>query len=137
MHFKWKALPAADRDTEAQIRTFFSKKYEVYDAQQNSLHNAGVANSVQLQEILQATSDGLTNIRDRQEEQESINATLLQIVKAKSRDANVTATAFSAMTAHAVIQDQQQRQIDGLEALIQSNSNTRSDNSSSVRCGGG
>jgi hypothetical protein len=45
-------------------------------------------------------------MRDRQEEQESVNATLLQMVKSKSSDADVTATTFSAMTAHTVIKDQ-------------------------------
>jgi hypothetical protein len=29
---KWKALPAADRATMGQIKTFFAKKYDVYDA---------------------------------------------------------------------------------------------------------
>jgi hypothetical protein len=150
---KWKALPAADRDTATHIRDFLGKKYDVYDAQQNSLHNAGVANSVQLQEILQATSDGLISVRDwqeaqdsRQEEQDSINATLLQMVKLKSSDADDTATTFSTMTSHTVVQQQQQQQqqrqqqqrrIDELEALIRSNSysNTRRDNSGSQ--GGG
>jgi hypothetical protein len=33
---KWKALPENDRSTIAQIRTFFSRKYDVFDAQQNS-----------------------------------------------------------------------------------------------------
>jgi hypothetical protein len=130
--FKWKALPAADRDTEEQIRTFFSKKYEIYDAQQNSLHNAGVTNSsVRLQERRQATRDISTNIRDRQDEQKSINDTLLQMVKSKISDADDT---FSAMTAHTVVQ---QQRINELEAQIRALSNTRIDNSGSGSRGGG
>jgi hypothetical protein len=35
---KWKAFPDNDRSTIAQIRTFFSRKYDIFDAQQNSLH---------------------------------------------------------------------------------------------------
>jgi hypothetical protein len=46
---KWKALPENDRQTINQIRIFFSRKYDIFDAQQNSLHEAGVANSVQFQ----------------------------------------------------------------------------------------
>jgi hypothetical protein len=63
-----------ERSTEEQIRTFFSRKYVVFDAQQNSLQEAGVANSVQLQELLQATTDEFINVRDsasrQQEEQD-------------------------------------------------------------------
>jgi hypothetical protein len=29
---KWKALPKNDRQTILQIRTFFSKKYDIFDA---------------------------------------------------------------------------------------------------------
>jgi hypothetical protein len=65
---KWKALPAADRAiTMGQIQTFFAKKYDVYDAQTNSLYNAGVANSVQLQELREVTNDGLISVQDRLE----------------------------------------------------------------------
>jgi hypothetical protein len=61
---KWKALPENDRSTIAQIRTFFSRKYDIFDAQQNSLHQAGVANSVQFQELQQATTDALISVRN-------------------------------------------------------------------------
>jgi hypothetical protein len=59
---KWKALQENDRATVAQIRTFFSKKYNVFDAQQNALHQAGVANSVQFQELQQTTTDAQVEI---------------------------------------------------------------------------
>jgi hypothetical protein len=36
--FKWKALPADERETVNQIRTYFGDKYKVYDAQRVSLH---------------------------------------------------------------------------------------------------
>jgi hypothetical protein len=67
---KWKALPAKERATMIQIRTFFRKKYDVYDVQTNSLHSAGVANSVQLQELREVTTDGLISVRDQLEEQD-------------------------------------------------------------------
>jgi hypothetical protein len=47
-----------------QIRTFFAKKCDVYDAQTNLLHSAGVANNVQLQELREVTTDGLISVRD-------------------------------------------------------------------------
>jgi hypothetical protein len=46
--FKWKALPPDERATLQQIRAYFGIKFKVYDAQRNSLHQAGVANIVQL-----------------------------------------------------------------------------------------
>jgi hypothetical protein len=100
---KWKALPAEERATMSQIRTFFGKKCDVYDAQTNSLHSAGVANSVQLQELQQITNDGVISVRDQQqeqdnqqEEQDTFNNTILQMVKSNVMDDN--ATTFSAMT---------------------------------------
>jgi hypothetical protein len=42
-----------------------SSKYDIFDAQQNSLHQVGVANSVQFQELQQATSDALISLRDQ------------------------------------------------------------------------
>jgi hypothetical protein len=61
---KWKALPENDGSTIAQIRTFFSRKYDMFDAQQYSLHQAGAANSVQLPELQKATTDALISVRD-------------------------------------------------------------------------
>ena len=126
---KWKALPPTERETVAQIRTFFSRKYDVFDAQQNSLHHSGIANSVQLQEILQATSDGLSHVRDRQQEQDTrqrlqearqekqdaFNTTLMQLAKSKPTDIDDTVTTFSAMTAHLAVQEQR---IAELESII-------------------
>jgi hypothetical protein len=45
---KWKALQENDRSTIAQIRTFFSRKYDIFNAQQNSFHQAGVANNINI-----------------------------------------------------------------------------------------
>ena len=124
---KWNLLPAIDRQTIAQIRAYFTKKYDIFDASQNSLHQAGVANSVQLQEILQATNDGLISvrdiIRDNKEEVDTFKSTILQMVKAKNNDTvDDTATTFSAMTAHSALQEQNhQRRMAELEALIRSN----------------
>jgi hypothetical protein len=115
-----------ERSTEEQIGTFFSKKYVVFDAQQNSLHETGVANSVQLQELLQATTNELINVRDsasrrqeeqdiRQDKQESIDASLLQMVQSKNNEHDGTATTISTMTAHTAVQ---QQEINDLRARI-------------------
>jgi hypothetical protein len=88
---KWKALPENDRSTIAQIRTFFSPKYDIFDAQQNSLHQAGVVNSVQFQELQQATSDALISVRNRLEQQDST----LFILKNRKRANNIRAIKFT------------------------------------------
>jgi hypothetical protein len=55
---KWKALPENDRQTIAQIWTFFSRKYDIFDAQQSSLYQAGVANSVQFKRTTTSNNQG-------------------------------------------------------------------------------
>jgi hypothetical protein len=115
---KWKGQPAADRATMGQIRTFFAKKYDVYDAPSNLLHSAGVANSVQLQDLRGVTNDGLTSVRDRRKEQDNFveeqvnfNNATLQMVKSNTMDDN--ATAFSAMALNTAAKD---RRIEELES---------------------
>jgi hypothetical protein len=105
-----------------QIRTFFAKKYDVYAAQTNSLHSAGAANNVQLQELKEVTTDGLISVQDRLEEQDNFveeqvnfNSTILQMVKSNTMDDN--ATAFSAMTMNTAAKD---RRIEEREAQIRS-----------------
>jgi hypothetical protein len=44
---KWSALPIKDRLTTKQCRAYFDKKYDTFEALQDSLSLAGVANSVQ------------------------------------------------------------------------------------------
>jgi uncharacterized membrane protein YgcG len=119
---KWKALPATERATMHQIRTFFGKKYDAYNAQTNSLHSDGVANSVQLQELREVTTDGLIKVQDRLEEQDNFveeqvnfNNTILQMVKSNTMNDN--ATAFSKMTMNTAAKD---RRIEELEAQIRS-----------------
>ena len=122
---KWKALPSGDRKTNKQCRAFFSKKYNVYRTAQNSLSLAGVANSVQqVQELKQATRNGfITNGEQQQEQvavntrQEAINASVLQMVAARSDGMDDSATTFSALTASSVGKD---KRIEELEALLQS-----------------
>ena len=63
---KWKLLPANQRATFIQIKNFFRKRYDLYIAQSDTLHSAGVANSVQAQ-VLQ---DALINIQNRFDQQE-------------------------------------------------------------------
>jgi hypothetical protein len=98
---KWKALPVDDRQTIDQIRTFSSRKYDIFDAQQNSLHQAGVANSVQFQELQQATSNALISVRDQLEQQD---ANILQL-KSSSNNGDDSASVFSAMIAHLAQKD--------------------------------
>ena len=109
---KWKALDAVDPNIQLTM---------VFDAQQDSLHQAGVANSVQLQDLLQATSDQLVLVTTEQQEQRAHNATVLQMIKTKnsSSDADETASTMSAMTAHTAVQERQQRRIAQLEAQVQ------------------
>ena len=122
---KWKALPSGDRKTNKQCRAFSSKKYNVYRTAQNSLSLAGVANSVQqVQELKQATRNGfITNGEQQQEQvavntrQEAINASVLQMVAARSDGMDDSATTFSALTASSVGKD---KRIEELEALLQS-----------------
>ena len=62
----------------AEMREFFAKKYDVFNAQQSSLQNAGIANSVQLQELVQATVEELSRLQQQQDNQQSTNAALLK-----------------------------------------------------------
>ena len=124
---KWKALPSGDRKTNKQCRAFFSKKYNVYHTWQNSLALAlaGVANSdQQVQELEQATRNGFLTMSEQQQEQaavntrqDAINASVLQMVAARSDGVDDNATAFSALTASSVGKD---KRIKELEALLQS-----------------
>jgi len=43
----WKRKPPGDRATENQLRTYFGDKYEIFDAERDSLHDIGVANNVE------------------------------------------------------------------------------------------
>jgi hypothetical protein len=111
---KWKALTENDRSTIAQIRIFFSRKYDIFDAQQNSYHQTGVANSVQFQELQQATTGALISVRDRLEQQD---ANILQITLSNN-SVDDSASVFSAMTAHSALKD---RQIEELQAQLRPN----------------
>ena len=52
---QWKRKIAIERATEAQLREYFSQKYEVFDAERDSLHDIGAANNAELQENLEHT----------------------------------------------------------------------------------
>jgi hypothetical protein len=110
--FKWKALPPDERATLRQIKTYSGDKYKVvYDAQRLSLHQAGVANSVQLQEDQQATRE---EIRTFKESQADFNTAIIHMVQDKTDGGlDDAATAFSAMTAHSALKD---RRTENLEA---------------------
>jgi len=56
----WKRKPPGDRATENQLRTYFGDKYEIFDAERDSLHDIGVANNVELQEKLDRTQAQVT-----------------------------------------------------------------------------
>jgi hypothetical protein len=87
---KWSALPKKDRSTTKQCHAYFDRKYDTFEASQDSLSLAGVANSVQqVQDLEQATRSGFISIQDKQNEQdavntrqEAINASVLQMVAA-------------------------------------------------------
>jgi hypothetical protein len=86
--------------TMIAMREFFTKKYDVFDANNHSLSVAGIANNVQLQALVQATNDGMEQLRAENQETRAAQSTVLQILKAKtSSDADDTATTLSAMTA--------------------------------------
>jgi hypothetical protein len=109
--FKWKALPPDERATLQQIKTYFGDKYKVYDAQQLSLHQAVVANSVHLQEEQHATRD---EIRTFKEHQADFNTALIHMVQDKTDGGlDDAATAFSAMTMNSALKE---RRIEELEA---------------------
>jgi hypothetical protein len=132
--FKWKALPPDERATLRQIRTYFGSKYKVYDTQRKSLHQAGVANSVQLQELQQATRDELANLR---EEQAEFNSALIDMVQDK-KDGGMddAATSFSAMTAHSALKDRQIEELEAQNTQLRSSSNSTIATDFSTRSGG-
>jgi hypothetical protein len=130
---KWSALPIKDRSTTKQCRAYFDKKYDTFEASQDSLAIAGIANSVQqVKDLEQATRSGFISIQDKQEEQdarntrqEAINATVLQMVATRSTTSDGiddSATTFSALTASSAVKD---RRIIDLELqLRRANTNT-------------
>ena len=153
---KWKALDTANQllpvpvpATALAMKEFFKKKYDVFDANNDSLRIAGIANNVQLQALVQATNDQMAQLRSEQQATRAAQSTVLQILKEKtSSDADDTATTLSAMTAHTAVQDRQQQRIDDLEALLRSSrmgggtcnnnsSNGNSSNSNNSSRGGG
>jgi hypothetical protein len=68
-------LPIKDRSTTKQCRAYFDRKYNTFEASQDSLAIAGIANSVhQVQDLEQATRSGFISIQDKQEEQDARNA---------------------------------------------------------------
>jgi uncharacterized membrane protein YgcG len=128
---KWSALPKKDRSTTKQCRAYFDKKYDTFEASQDSLSLAGVAYSVQrVQDLEQATHSGFISIQDKQEEQdavntrqEAVNASVLQMVAARSTTGDGiddNATAFSALTASSAVKD---RRIIDLELQLRCTNN--------------
>jgi hypothetical protein len=113
---KWSALPIKGRSTTKQCRAYFDNKYNTFEASQDSLAIAGIANSVQqVQDLEQATRSGFISIQDKQEEQdarntrqEAINATVLQMAATRRTTGDGiddNATAFSALTASSAEED--------------------------------
>jgi hypothetical protein len=63
---EWSALPIKDRSTTKQCCAYFDKKYDTFEASQDSLSLAGVANSVQqVQDLEEATRSGFISIQDK------------------------------------------------------------------------
>ena len=44
----WKRKPAGDWATKAQFQAYFKEKYEMYDVEQDLLHDIGVANNAEI-----------------------------------------------------------------------------------------
>lgn len=51
---KWKNLPEAQRNTEALCREYFQNKFDAFDAQRDSLRDAGIANNAEIEQDLAA-----------------------------------------------------------------------------------
>ena len=49
---KFQRLPAAQRNTEALVRTYFKDVYEIFDVERDSFHELGIANNVVMTERL-------------------------------------------------------------------------------------
>ena len=69
---RWKRLPAADRRTEKQFRKYFLNKYNEFDAEQDTLHDAGIANAV-LEEAIAKNEAKLTALKAHIVEQSAAN----------------------------------------------------------------
>jgi hypothetical protein len=120
--FKWKALPSDERATLRQIIIYFGDKYKVYDAQRLSLHQAGVANSVQLQEQHQAARDEIRTLR---EDQADFNTALIHMVQDKTDGGlDDAATTFSAMTMNLALKDRRIKELEAQNSQLRSSSNT-------------
>ena len=52
---RWIKLPIGEWHTEALFRVYFTNKYDIFDAQRDSLHNIGVKNNAEIQETLDRT----------------------------------------------------------------------------------
>ena len=51
---KWKNLPEAQRNAEASCRAHFQNKFDAFDAQRDSLRDAGIANNAEIEQDLAA-----------------------------------------------------------------------------------
>jgi hypothetical protein len=70
--------------TALAMREFFTKKYDVFDANNDSLREAGIANNVQLQALVQATNDQVAQLRSENLATRAAQSTVLQILKEKT-----------------------------------------------------
>ena len=66
---RWNKLPAAQRATEQQFRTFFLEEYTVWMQQQKSMQEMGIANSVQVQNEVQELRREMDAKESRQKEE--------------------------------------------------------------------
>jgi len=91
---RWKRLPVNQRNTEQCMRTYFLEKYEVFDAQRDSLHDTGIANqATEFQDKLQKLEQELATER-------AANAGMIQMIDTAMAQAAVQddASMISQMT---------------------------------------
>ena len=117
---KWKRLPAADRQTEAQVRAYFKDVYEIFDIERDSFHELGIANNVVMTERLNSlaaenavikqelASQGATSKQYQQIFDHAMSMTrATEPTTDSDRDDNTLHTQWSAFTASQAAQSAQ------------------------------
>lgn len=78
---KWKLKQPANRATKQQSMIHFGEAYEIFDAKNNTLHTAGIANNAELQSSVQTAQDNINTIQDKLAQSKADNAALHVLLK--------------------------------------------------------